>query len=113
MGEPKRWESSLQLLVDILKTGGRPDKAPEAMPENHLPVIACNMDLQFMDRACMPRYVNIKISSSLMFRSNYLYTHGLFSAVEDIIHLEPIVNHHHIISTARINHVAIALRGVN
>jgi len=56
MGEPKRWESSLQLLVDILKTGGRPDKAPEAMPENHLPVIACNMDLQFMDRACMPRY---------------------------------------------------------
>lgn len=56
MGEPKHWESSLQLIVDILKTNGKPDKAPEAVPETHLPVIACNMDLQFMDRACMPRY---------------------------------------------------------
>jgi len=56
MGEPKHWESSLQLLVDLLKTDGKPDHAPEAVPETHLPVIACNMDLQFMDRACMPRY---------------------------------------------------------
>eukprot|EP00918_Siedleckia_nematoides_P045418 GHVU01099448.1.p1 GENE.GHVU01099448.1~~GHVU01099448.1.p1 ORF type:complete len:449 (-),score=72.97 GHVU01099448.1:878-2224(-) len=56
LGEPKRWESSLQLLVDLLKTDGKPDKAPAAIPECHLPVIACNMDLQFMDRACMPRY---------------------------------------------------------
>lgn len=56
MGEPKRWESSLQLLVDLLRTDGKPDRVPQAMPERHLPVIACNMDLQFMDRACMPRY---------------------------------------------------------
>lgn len=56
LGEPKRWETPLQLLVDLLKTNGKPDKAPECMPETHLPIIACNMDLQFMDRACMPRY---------------------------------------------------------
>jgi len=56
MGEPKNWESSLQLIVDILKTDGVPNKVPECVPEKHLPVIACNMDLQFMDRACMPRY---------------------------------------------------------
>jgi len=56
MGEPKRWESYLQLLVDLLKTDGLPNKAPECVPEKHLPIIACNMDLQFMDRACMPRY---------------------------------------------------------
>jgi len=56
MGEPKRWESYLQLLVDLLITDGKPDRAPDAVPEQHLPIIACNMDLQFMDRACMPRY---------------------------------------------------------
>ena len=56
MGEPKRWESSLQLVIDLLKTNGKPSSPPEAMPEKHLPVLACNMDLQFMDRACMPRY---------------------------------------------------------
>jgi HAD superfamily hydrolase (TIGR01456 family) len=56
LGEPKRWESSLQLIIDLLRTDGKPDQPPEAMPEEHLPVIACNMDLQFMDRACMPRY---------------------------------------------------------
>jgi HAD superfamily hydrolase (TIGR01456 family) len=56
LGEPQRWESSLQLLIDLLQTDGKPDRVPEAIPEQHLPVIACNMDLQFMDRACMPRY---------------------------------------------------------
>jgi HAD superfamily hydrolase (TIGR01450 family) len=56
LGEPKRWESALQLLVDLLKTDGKPNKAPAAIPDKHLPVIACNTDLQFMDRACMPRY---------------------------------------------------------
>ena len=56
LGEPKRWESYLQVLVDLLKTDGKPDTAPECVPERHLPIIACNMDLQFMDRACMPRY---------------------------------------------------------
>lgn len=56
LGEPKKWESPLQLLVDVLKTDGKPDKPPAAIPETHLPVIACNMDLQFMDRAVMPRY---------------------------------------------------------
>jgi len=56
LGEPKRWESYLQVLVDLLKTDGKPDVAPKAVPEKHLPIIACNMDLQFSDRACMPRY---------------------------------------------------------
>lgn len=55
LGEPKRWESSLQLLVDLLKTDGKPNKAPAAIPDKHLPIVACNADLQFMDRACMPR----------------------------------------------------------
>ena len=66
MGEPKRWEQPLQLLVDVLKTDGKPDRAPEAVPEVHLPVIACNMDLQFMDRACMPRSVGATLCILLL-----------------------------------------------
>ena len=56
MGEPRRWESALQLILDLLRTDGKPDHLPQAIPEKHLPVIACNMDLEFMDRAPIPRY---------------------------------------------------------
>ena len=56
LGEPKRWETPLQLLIDLLKTDGLPNTVPTTAPEAHLPIIACNMDLQFKDRACMPRY---------------------------------------------------------
>ncbi|KAH8870543.1 Haloacid dehalogenase-like hydrolase domain-containing 5 [Schistosoma japonicum] len=55
-GEPTRWESSLQLLVDLLMTDGKPDEVPETYPEDHLPVIACNMDLVYMDKAALPRF---------------------------------------------------------
>ncbi len=56
LGEPKRWETPLQLLIDLLRTDGMPNQVPTTAPEAHLPIIACNMDLQFKDRACMPRY---------------------------------------------------------
>jgi len=55
LGEPKHWESSLQIIVDLLVTHGRPDSEPETTPKKHLPVIACNMDLRFMERSHMPR----------------------------------------------------------
>lgn len=57
IGEPKRWESSLQLLIDLLMTEGKPTKAPESLSQvKQLPIIACNMDLVFMAEACMPRF---------------------------------------------------------
>jgi len=56
LGEPKHWESSLQIIIDLLVTHGQPDREPEATPQKHLPVIACNMDLRFMERAHMPRF---------------------------------------------------------
>ncbi|CDS40148.1 cat eye syndrome critical region protein 5 [Echinococcus multilocularis] len=56
MGEPVQWEMYLQLLVDLLMTNGKPDHKPEAIPKNHLPVLACNMDLLYMGQACMPRF---------------------------------------------------------
>jgi len=56
-GEPKRWESALQLLVDVLRTGGRPNMATTLVGlDKQLPVVACNMDLQFMHQAKTPRY---------------------------------------------------------
>lgn len=55
MGEPKRWESALQIILDVLRTDGQPDRASDA-PNSQLPVVACNMDLQFKDRAAMPRF---------------------------------------------------------
>lgn len=56
IGEPKRWESYLQVIIDLLVTDGKPDKAPEKYPETHLPILACNMDLVFKAEACMPRF---------------------------------------------------------
>ncbi|CAI2729906.1 unnamed protein product [Schistosoma spindalis] len=55
-GEPAKWETSLQLLVDLLMTDGKPDEVPETFPEEHLPIIACNMDLVYMDKAALPRF---------------------------------------------------------
>lgn len=57
IGEPKLWETNLQLLIDLLLTEGKPTRAPSSiMGVKQLPIIACNMDLVFMDRACMPRF---------------------------------------------------------
>ncbi|XP_013416951.1 haloacid dehalogenase-like hydrolase domain-containing 5, partial [Lingula anatina] len=57
-GEPNRWETNLQLLIDLLLTNGYPKIAPEGFPDHHLPILACNMDLVFMAEACMPRFGN-------------------------------------------------------
>nr|CAD7443614.1 unnamed protein product [Timema bartmani] len=55
-GEPVRWETALQLLVDLLMTNGHPNKAPSQDNHPHIPLLACNMDLQWMAEACMPRF---------------------------------------------------------
>ncbi|XP_076046702.1 haloacid dehalogenase-like hydrolase domain-containing 5 isoform X1 [Oratosquilla oratoria] len=54
-GEPVRWETSLQLLVDVLMTNGDVTQPPTA-PYPHLPILACNMDLQWMAEAHMARF---------------------------------------------------------
>lgn len=55
-GEPVRWETSLQLLIDVLLTEGQPSSAPETAFGAQLPILACNMDLQWMAEAVMPRF---------------------------------------------------------
>ncbi|CAG7837229.1 unnamed protein product [Allacma fusca] len=55
-GEPIRWETALQLLIDVIMTNGLPTEAPKHVPRPHIPILACNMDLQWMAEACMPRF---------------------------------------------------------
>ncbi|GAB1609724.1 haloacid dehalogenase-like hydrolase domain-containing 5 [Argonauta hians] len=55
-GEPVRWETNLQLIIDVLLSDGLPNHAPREIPYPHLPVLACNMDLLWMAEACIPRF---------------------------------------------------------
>uniref|UniRef100_A0A663ETV2 Haloacid dehalogenase like hydrolase domain containing 5 n=1 Tax=Aquila chrysaetos chrysaetos TaxID=223781 RepID=A0A663ETV2_AQUCH len=54
-GEPVRWETSLQLIIDVLLSNGNPGAELQDIPYPHLPVLACNMDLLWMAEAQMPR----------------------------------------------------------
>lgn len=55
-GEPVRWETNLQLIVDVLLTNGGPDNTWNAVQYPHIPVLACNMDLLWMAEAKNPRF---------------------------------------------------------
>lgn len=55
-GEPIRWETNLQLIVDVLLTSGNPDNSWNSTQYPHIPVLACNMDLLWMAEAKNPRF---------------------------------------------------------
>lgn len=56
LNEPTNWETSLQLIIDLLMTNGMPSRLLDTLPEPHIFVIACNMDLLWMSQAPLPRY---------------------------------------------------------
>lgn len=56
LSEPINWETSLQLMVDLLITNGMPIGLPTTIPYPHIPVLACNMDLLWSSEAPIPRY---------------------------------------------------------
>ncbi len=62
LGEPVKWETALQIIIDLLMTNGDPRvdiSDPEKftkIPYPHIPVIACNKDLTFKARATLPRF---------------------------------------------------------
>ncbi|XP_069820985.1 haloacid dehalogenase-like hydrolase domain-containing 5 [Dendropsophus ebraccatus] len=56
LGEPVRWETSLQLILDLLLSAGRPSDWRGPAPDPHIPILACNMDLLWMAEARMPRF---------------------------------------------------------
>lgn len=55
-GEPVRWETSIQLITDVLLTNGRPGNPVTSLHYPHMPVLACNMDLLWMAEAKNPRF---------------------------------------------------------
>ncbi|CAB3409342.1 unnamed protein product [Caenorhabditis bovis] len=54
LGEPNRWETSLQLLLDCILTNGymdslaAPQRPDTPFGRDHLPIVACNVDLVWM-----------------------------------------------------------------
>lgn len=54
-GEPVRWETNLQLIIDVLLTNGNLGSAYNSQSMPHLPLLACNMDLMWMAEAQSPR----------------------------------------------------------
>uniref|UniRef100_A0A8C5TZR1 HDHD5 hydrolase n=1 Tax=Malurus cyaneus samueli TaxID=2593467 RepID=A0A8C5TZR1_9PASS len=54
-GEPVRWETSLQLIIDVLLTSGYPGNPYGQENYPHIPVLACNMDLMWVAEAQSPR----------------------------------------------------------
>ncbi|XP_029575729.1 haloacid dehalogenase-like hydrolase domain-containing 5 isoform X2 [Salmo trutta] len=55
-GEPIRWETNLQLIIDILLTNGNLSGAHQSQKLPQLPLLACNMDLMWMAEAQSPRF---------------------------------------------------------
>uniref|UniRef100_A0A3B3BPM4 Haloacid dehalogenase-like hydrolase domain-containing 5 n=1 Tax=Oryzias melastigma TaxID=30732 RepID=A0A3B3BPM4_ORYME len=55
-GEPIRWETNLQLIIDVLLTHGNPSGVHQSQVMPHLPLLACNMDLMWMAEANSPRF---------------------------------------------------------
>ncbi|NWW20468.1 HDHD5 hydrolase, partial [Falcunculus frontatus] len=55
-GEPVRWETSLQLIIDVLLTSGYPGNPYQQENYPHIPVLACNMDLMWVAEAQSPRF---------------------------------------------------------
>ena len=57
LGEAVRWETNLQLIIDLLITNGSPYSSPGSPPKEHIPVIVANTDLIYMSEAPLPRCV--------------------------------------------------------
>uniref|UniRef100_A0A1A8G0Q2 Haloacid dehalogenase-like hydrolase domain-containing 5 n=1 Tax=Nothobranchius korthausae TaxID=1143690 RepID=A0A1A8G0Q2_9TELE len=55
-GEPIRWETHLQLIIDVLLTNGNLSSPHHTHATPHLPLLACNMDLMWMAEANSPRF---------------------------------------------------------
>ncbi|KAM3850200.1 haloacid dehalogenase-like hydrolase domain-containing 5, partial [Diretmus argenteus] len=55
-GEPIRWETNLQLVIDVLLTNGNLCSAYQPNLCTQLPVLACNIDLMWMAEAPSPRF---------------------------------------------------------
>lgn len=56
-GESIRWETNLQLIIDVLMCNGKLDQSSvQRFPNENLPILACNTDMIWMAEAPMPRF---------------------------------------------------------
>jgi HAD superfamily hydrolase (TIGR01456 family) len=55
-GESIRWETNLQLMIDVIMCNGKLDQPPKKFPKQNLPILACNADMVWMAEAPMPRF---------------------------------------------------------
>lgn len=55
LGDPVRWETQMQLIIDALMTNGYIGRPMTSVPYPHLPVVACNADLIWAAQAPLPR----------------------------------------------------------
>uniref|UniRef100_A0A3Q3N7M0 Haloacid dehalogenase-like hydrolase domain-containing 5 n=1 Tax=Mastacembelus armatus TaxID=205130 RepID=A0A3Q3N7M0_9TELE len=53
---PIRWETNLQLIIDVLLTNGNLNNVHQTQKMPHIPLLACNMDLMWMAEAHSPRF---------------------------------------------------------
>ena len=54
-----RWETHLQLIIDILVTNGNLLSIPQSLCKKRIPVIAANTDLIYMSEVPLPRYDDV------------------------------------------------------
>ena len=59
LGEPVRWETHLQLIIDILVTNGNLLSISQSPCKKRIPVIAANTDLIYMSEVPLPRYDDV------------------------------------------------------
>ncbi|GAB5573400.1 haloacid dehalogenase-like hydrolase domain-containing 5 [Prionailurus iriomotensis] len=85
LGEPIRWETSLQLIMDVLLSNGNPGTGLATAPYPHLPVLASNMDLLWMAEARMPRLIHmaahlaaVEAREYFLHRVTIWFGHGTF-----------------------------------
>jgi len=58
LGEPLKWEGALQLILDVLQSNGDLAKGKPDGDIEQIPLMASNMDLQWMAKAPIPRFGN-------------------------------------------------------
>ena len=54
-----RWETHLQLIIDILVTNGNLLSIPQSLCKKRIQVIAANTDLIYMSEVPLPRYDDV------------------------------------------------------
>ena len=65
LGEPVRWETNLQLIIDMLVTNGSPFSSLLSAPSQHIPIIVTSTDLVYVSEVSLPRYLKSVIILNL------------------------------------------------